>query len=99
MENWNKLKRAEKDTLAAKYAVTLVGEPPEPTTVVEVEKVPDFEWDKYLQKEAPSRKKGKTKVEAEEVEEEEVVEEPKKKKRKTRDIKDLLEKPKKKRKK
>ncbi len=79
MENWSKLTRSEKDTLISRYAITSTGEPPEPVSVVEYEKVPEKEWDRLIQKEVPQRKKVEKKEEpVEEPKEEEPPKKPRK---------------------
>ena len=82
-ENWNKLNRADKNRLISVYGITAVGEPAEPTTVIEVEKVPQEEWDALIQKEVPKRKKKEKKVEKE-VKEEKSVKKRKKVQKKSK---------------
>jgi hypothetical protein len=85
MENWAKLTRSEKDRLISRYGITSAGEPPEPVTVVEYDKVPAEEWDKLIQKEVPKRKNAKKKeadIEVEEGIDAEVIEAPKVEKKK-----------------
>lgn len=77
-EQWDKLTRGEKDSLALKWGVSCVGEPPEPTADVELEKIPQSQWDAVVQKTVPDRKVTPEKTKERKAKKEVRVEKPKK---------------------